>query len=57
VFEYADGLGEVAALVYMTDGCGPAPDVAPEYPVIWALVSSYPAPVEYGEVVEIKGVV
>jgi len=24
--------------IYLTDGCGPAPDTAPQYPVIWGLV-------------------
>lgn len=53
VFEYAASLGsEIDALVYLTDGMGTFPDVAPSYPVIWGSIypqSQYP----FGDVVDI----
>ena len=45
------------ALLYMTDGGGPAPPVAPRYPVLWVLpdVGWSRPPTHWGQVVEIKG--
>ena len=37
-FEYVKEKNlDIDALVYLTDGFGPAPDKAPEYPVLWVL--------------------
>lgn len=40
-------------IVYLTDGCGPAPDAAPPVPVIWLLPEGGSAPTAWGEVVRI----
>ena len=47
-------LGEASALIYLTDGCAPAPTVSPDYPVLWCLVRDNPtfAP-GFGEVVNV----
>lgn len=39
------------ALVYLTDGYGTFPDVAPDYPVIWAMTTDVVAP--FGETVRV----
>jgi predicted metal-dependent peptidase len=41
-----------ACLIYLTDLYGPAPNVPPDYPVIWACTTSQEAP--WGERVEIE---
>lgn len=41
-------------MIFVTDGCGPAPEVAPPYKVIWLLVGRYrQIPAAWGEVIEI----
>lgn len=40
------------ALVYLTDGYGPAPTTQPEYPVLWTLTRHGHAPVAWGESIE-----
>ncbi len=41
-------------LVYLTDGCGPAPTHAPKYRTIWALIGKHAAtPAQWGSVVTI----
>lgn len=42
-------------VIFVTDGCGPAPEEPPPYKVIWVLVGSYrQRPAEWGEIVEIE---
>ena len=44
-----------AALIYFTDLDGQFPDVAPDYPVLWAAIpSSYEKPVPFGDVCQIQ---
>lgn len=40
------------ALIYLTDMCGPFPDAAPGYPVIWGRTTETAAP--WGETVDVK---
>lgn len=40
-----------AALVFLTDGYGPAPAVPPDYPVLWVLTPDGTAPVAWGDVI------
>ena len=50
VFKYIRDEGvEPAALVYFTDGYGSFPDLAPEYPVIWAMTTDYKPP--FGDII------
>lgn len=42
----------LAAFVYLTDGYGPFPDQAPEYPVLWCMTTDVQPP--WGEVVRIE---
>ena len=51
VFAALTGEDPPAALVYLTDLYGPAPEHAPEYPVLWACTSPEPAP--WGERVQV----
>jgi predicted metal-dependent peptidase len=37
--------------IYFTDGCGPAPDKAPEVPVIWVLTPDGTRPAQWGRTV------
>ncbi len=39
---------EPSCLIYITDGCGPAPDNPPPYPVLWVLTSDGANPAEWG---------
>ncbi len=39
-----------SCLVYLTDGCGPAPDQSPPYPVLWLLTSDGTPPAPWGTV-------
>lgn len=49
VFDAIDARGEPpACLIYLTDGYGTFPDVAPEYPVLWVMNTDASAP--FGEV-------
>lgn len=49
-FDYVAGHSEVnpSCLIYITDGCGPAPDHPPAYPVLWLLTSDGAKPAEWG---------
>lgn len=42
---------DVDVMVYLTDGFGPAPDVAPAWPVLWVLVPEGRAPAPWADVV------
>ncbi|MEE2812136.1 MAG: VWA-like domain-containing protein [Candidatus Thermoplasmatota archaeon] len=42
------------ALLYMTDGFGPTPQEAPEYPVLWVLNQHGRQPCHWGEIVRIE---
>ena len=43
---------EPACLVYLTDLCGPAPDSAPGYPVLWVSTTDTVGP--WGETVRLE---
>ena len=45
---------EIQCLVYFTDGFGPTPREAPDYPVIWVLVPDGEKPAKWGEEVYIQ---
>lgn len=49
-FDYVAEQSEVnpSCLIYITDGCGPAPDHAPAYPALWLLTSDGAKPAEWG---------
>jgi len=40
-------------LLYFTDGCGPAPEVAPAYPVLWVLCANARRPADWGQVLHL----
>lgn len=42
---------EPSCLLYLTDGCGPAPERPPPFPVLWVLTSDGRPPAEWGGVV------
>ena len=48
----ADNDTEPAAFIYLTDGYGPFPDQAPNYPVLWCMTTNVVPP--WGEHVRIK---
>lgn len=49
VFEWVDRIPEPPNfLVYLTDGCGPAPDQPPPYPVLWILPDRCRPPATWG---------
>ena len=53
VFKYIRDEGtDPAALVYFTDGYGSFPDLAPEYPVIWAMTTDYKPP--FGDIIPVE---
>ncbi|RAH37492.1 VWA-like domain-containing protein [Halomonas sp. SL1] len=41
-------------VVYLTDGCGRAPDVAPPIPVLWAITGNGACPATWGSVIHLK---
>ena len=45
---------DIQCLVYFTDGFGPTPREAPDYPVIWVLVPDGEKPAKWGEAVYIQ---
>jgi len=49
VFDRIAQESQPAALIYFTDGYGPAPDRAPAYPVLWALTPGGRRPADWGE--------
>lgn len=42
------------AVVYLTDGYGPVPDIAPQVPVIWALTHNGEPPCDWGKVLRLE---
>lgn len=55
-FKYVeDKLQEMPAVfIYLTDGYGPVPDKAPDYPVIWCITENGEKPVSWGLDVKIE---
>ena len=52
VFEYIHGHHLTPnVLIYFTDGEGPAPEIKPQYPVIWMLTKNGKAPVPWGHAI------
>ncbi|KEZ76596.1 DUF2201 family putative metallopeptidase [Salinisphaera hydrothermalis] len=49
VFDRLESEAPPAALIYFTDGYGPAPRQAPAYPVLWALTPGGRRPAAWGE--------
>ena len=49
-FEYVEEHPELdpSCLIYITDGCGPAPERAPRFPVLWLLTSDGEIPASWG---------
>ena len=49
-FEYVEEHPELdpSCLIYITDGCGPAPERAPRFPVLWILTSDGEIPASWG---------
>lgn len=43
-------------MLYFTDGCGPAPEKPPEYPVLWCLTPDGQAPADWGYSIQIDGI-
>lgn len=56
-FEYVAAHSELnpSCLVYLTDGCGPAPERAPGYPVLWLLTADGTPPADWGSVARLRG--
>ncbi len=44
-----------SCFIYITDGCGPAPDNPPPYPVLWILTSDGEKPASWGWELRLKG--
>ena len=56
VFEWVEAnRAQVNVMVFLTDGEGPAPRVAPGYPVLWALTPGEEAPTAWGQAVQLVG--
>lgn len=45
---------EPSCLIYITDGCGPAPDNPPPYPVLWLLTSDGEKPAPWGRELRLR---
>ena len=45
---------EPSCLIYITDGCGPAPDNPPPYPVLWLLTGDGEKPAPWGRELRLK---
>lgn len=45
---------EPSCLIYITDGCGPAPDNPPPYPVLWILTGDGVNPAEWGRKLRLR---
>ena len=45
---------QAEAVIYFTDGDGPAPDTAPHVPVIWALTHGGKPPTSWGKVLQVE---
>jgi predicted metal-dependent peptidase len=46
---------EPSCLIYLTDGCGPAPDRPPSYPVLWILTNDGNRPADWGWELRLHG--
>lgn len=56
VFEFAKEMNpKPAAIIYLTDGCGPAPDTM-DFPTLWVLTPEGKKPVEWGGELRLKQV-
>ena len=55
-FEYVADHPELepSCFIYITDGCGPAPDNPPPYPVLWILTSDGEKPASWGWELRLK---
>ena len=55
-FDYVASHSELSpsCLVYFTDGCGPAPDRPPPFPVLWLLTSDGRRPAPWGTVARLR---
>ena len=55
-FEYVEEHPELdpSCLIYITDGCGPAPERAPRFPVLWLLTADGSNPAPWGRKLRIK---
>lgn len=55
-FDYAAEHPELepSCLIYITDGCGPAPDRPPPYPVLWVLTADGEKPAPWGMELRLK---
>ncbi len=53
VFEHLEKREPPRALLFLTDGVGPAPSQPPPYPVLWVLTADGEVPVPWGEVVRL----
>jgi len=42
-------------MIYLTDGCGPAPDKSSEFPVLWVLTHDGGQPAPWGKSIKLKG--
>ena len=45
---------EPSCLIYITDGCGPAPDNPPSYPVLWLLTGDGEKPAPWGHELRLR---
>ena len=41
--------------IYLTDGCGGAPEKAPQFPVLWVLTNDGEEPALWGKKIKFKG--
>ncbi len=55
-FDYVDKHPELepSIFIYCTDGCGRAPETAPDYPVMWVLTSDGMGPANWGMKLKLK---
>ena len=55
-FEYVAGHSEIepSCFIYITDGCGPAPENPPPYPVLWILTDDGEKPAPWGWELRLK---
>jgi len=54
VFERLAATATPPALIYLTDGHGPAPEQPPHYPVLWVLTPGGRRPARWGRVLELS---
>jgi len=54
-FEYVKTHGlRPQVFIYLTDGCGEAPETSPPYPVLWVLTHDGEAPAKWGRCIKLK---